>query len=98
MKDIPIIDTILMQSQIRGAGHVVRMADHSLPKLLFYCELEKGKRSQGGQKKCFKDTLKTSLPAFSINSDTWEVAAMDQTAWRSYIHTRAVACEKPELW
>jgi hypothetical protein len=66
-----------MQSQIRWAGHVVRMPDHRLPKLLFYCELQKGKRLQGGQKKRFKDTLKTSLTAFGIYSDTLEAAAME---------------------
>ena len=35
-----------------------RMPDHRLPKSLFYGELQQGKRSHGGQKKRFKDTLK----------------------------------------
>ena len=43
------IDIILMQTQIHWAGHLVRMPDHRLPKILLYGELEKGKRSQGGQ-------------------------------------------------
>ena len=37
----------------------VKMKDHSLPQRLLYTELSLGKRSQGGQKKCFKDTLKS---------------------------------------
>ena len=68
--DLPSIYTILMQSQLCWAGHVARMLDHRLPKRLFYGELQQGKRSHGGQKKRFKDTLKTSLKAFAITPDS----------------------------
>ena len=68
-----------MQTQIRWAGHLVRMPDHRLPKILLYGELEKGKRSQGGQKKCYKDQLKTSLKAFEIDQDTWEELAQNRS-------------------
>ena len=57
---LPSIYTILMKSQLRWAGHFIRMKDHRLPKKLLYDELSWGKRSQGGQKKRFKDTLKVS--------------------------------------
>ena len=76
--DLPSIYTILMQSQLCWAGHVAHMPDHRLPKRLFYGELQQGKRSHGGQKKRFKDTLKTSLKAFAITPDSWEQTAM---AW-----------------
>ena len=56
--DLPSIYTILMQSQLCWAGHVACMPDHRLPKRLFYGELQQGKRSHGGKKKRFKDTLK----------------------------------------
>lgn len=49
--DMHSIDTILMQSQLRWAGHLVRMPDYRLPKKILYSELQKGKRSHGGSKK-----------------------------------------------
>ena len=90
---LPSIFTLLMQSQLRWAGHVVRMPDERLPKRLFYGELQHGQRSHGGQKKRYKDTLKVSLKAFAINPDTWELAAKDRSTWRSSIHEGAKSCE-----
>ena len=46
------------------------------------CKLQEGKRSQGGQKKLYKDTLKASLKDFNIPTESWEQAAQDRTKWR----------------
>ena len=91
--ELPSIHTILMQHQLRWAGHLVRMSDDRIPKRLLYSELEQGKRSHGGQKKRFKDTLKASLKAFSIAPDNWEEAAQDRTYWRYSVHKGAQQCE-----
>ena len=71
----------------------VRMPEHRLPKRLFYGELKHGKRAQGGQKKRFKDTLKSSLKAFNVDVDSWETLAKDRTSWRSAIKKGAANCE-----
>ena len=90
---LPSIHTMLMQSQLRWAGHVVRMPDNRLPKILFYGELQEGKRCRGRPKKRYKDCLKASLKAFRIDPATWELAASDRSNWRTTIHSGAMAHE-----
>ena len=72
---LPSIYTILMQSQLRWAGHVVHIKDHCLLKKLLYGELFQGKCIQG-QKKHFKDTLKVSMKSIIITLIAWNI-------WRS---------------
>ena len=57
---------VLKLAQLRWTGYVIGMSDGRLPKKVFYGEIQEGKRSQGGQKKRYKDTLKASLKDFDI--------------------------------
>ena len=72
------VHTLLNLAQLRWTGHVTRMPDERLPKKVLYGELQEGKRSQGGQKKRYKDTLKASLNDFNIQTESWEQAAQDR--------------------
>ena len=76
------VQTLLKLVQLKWTGHVTRMPDERMPKKVFYGELQEGKRSQGGQKKRYKDTLKTSLKNFNIPTESWEQAAQDRPKWR----------------
>ena len=53
------------------------------PKKVFYGGLQegkrRGKRSQGGQKKRYKDTPKASLKDFDIPVGSWEQTAQERT-------------------
>ena len=82
------------------------MPEECLPKKILYEELEMGKRSHCGQKKWYKDTLKTSLKDFNIPKESWEQIAKDRAKWRGLIRSGASEYEtkriseaeaKPEL-
>jgi hypothetical protein len=51
------------------------MPDNRIPKQLFYGELTTGKRAVGGQRKRYKDVLKSTLKAVNIDWETWELHA-----------------------
>ena len=76
------IYALLKRAQLRWAGHVYRMGDDRIPKKLLYGELVQGKRSHGGQKKRYKDSLKATLKACNIDPYKWEETALDRSAWR----------------
>ena len=84
---IESVHAFLKRSQLRLAGHVFRMPDKRLPRRLLYGELSEGKRSLGGQKKQYKNTLKASLKFCGINSDTWKEMAQVRPTWRSAVST-----------
>ena len=50
-----------------------------------------GKRTAGGQKKRFQDSLKVFLKSFNIDITSWETLAQDRPMWRS--NTRQGAAE-----
>ena len=68
-----------------------------LPKKVFYGELQEGKRSQGGQKKRYKDTLKASLKDFDIPIGSWEQTAQERSKWRGLINKGAALHEKKRI-
>lgn len=79
------IHAILLRSQLRWAGHVLRMDDSRLPKRLLYGELTVGKRTLGRPKKRYKDTLKEALKKCDIPHTTWEQRAQNRLEWRSLV-------------
>ena len=76
-------------AQLRWTWHVTRMPDERLPKKVFDGELQVEKRSQCGQKKRYKATLKASLKDFKIPTESWEQIVLDRAKWRCLIRKGA---------
>ena len=55
------------------------------------------KRSDGGQKKRYKDTLKASVKDFNIPTDSWEQIAQDRGKWRGLTRRGASECEAKRI-
>ena len=84
---LPGIEALIMQSQLRWSGHVMRMEDSRLPKQFFCSELARGTRKQGGQIMHYKDSLKQFLRACNIPVTGWEGLAVNRPAWRQSIQS-----------
>ena len=92
-----IMHTDIKLAQLRWTGHVIRMSDEQLPKKFFYGELQEGNRSQDGQKKRYKDTLKDPLNDFDITTGSWEQTAQERSKWRGLIYKGAAFYEKRRI-
>ncbi|KAI8513757.1 hypothetical protein Bbelb_080810 [Branchiostoma belcheri] len=76
------LETLLLQRQLRWAGHVIRMPGNRLPRHILYGELTNGCRSVGGQHKRYKDNLKANLKKCGLQPHRLEEAAAERSRWR----------------
>ena len=82
---LPGIEAMIIQAQLRWTGHVMRQDDSRLPKQIFCSELSHGTRRQGGPRRRFKDTIKDALRSFDIPTIGWEAQTADRSAWRQTV-------------
>ena len=95
--NMPGVEALIIKAQLRWVGHVVRMDDTRLPKMIFFSELASGTRNTGRPLKRFKDCLKASLGACGLSTPNWETLAVDRCAWRLGVHRGVQAFEKKRL-
>ena len=79
------IEAQIAKRTLKWVGHVIRMDDNRLPKQTLFAELAQGTRAAGGQKKCYKDHLKTTLKACNIKPHHLETLSEDRPTWRSSV-------------
>ncbi|KAJ7407519.1 hypothetical protein WISP_125873 [Willisornis vidua] len=85
------IEAMLMRTQLRWAGHVSRMEDHHLPKIVLYGELVIGCCERGAPKRRYKDSLKQYLSLGHIDCHQWSILAFNLDSWRHTIHDAAAS-------
>ena len=95
--NMPGVEALIIKAQLRCVGHVVRMDDTRLPKMIFFSELASGTRNIGRPLKRFKDCLKASMEACGLSIPNWETLAVDRCAWRLDVHRGVQALEKKRL-
>ena len=72
---LPSIESILLQVQLRWAGHVTRMEEVCMPKAVFFSELQDRKSDCGAPKKHYKDELKRQLAQVGVSHQSWKQEA-----------------------
>ena len=77
------IEAFLLKSQLRWTGHVIRMEDHRLPKIMLYSQLANAKRPGGRPLLRYKDKLKENIALVKISKPDWEQVALQRTDWRA---------------
>ncbi|KAJ7423067.1 hypothetical protein WISP_35281 [Willisornis vidua] len=65
------IEAMLLRTQLFWAGHVSRMEDHHLPKIVLYGELDTGCRKKGALMRQYKNSLKQHLSLGHIDCHQW---------------------------
>ena len=80
---IPSIESMLLLHQLRWLGHVIRMPHSRLPHCVLHGQLRLGHRSVGGQKKRFKDHIKSILKKCNIPFNKLETLASNRATWIS---------------
>ncbi|KAL0195131.1 hypothetical protein M9458_008703, partial [Cirrhinus mrigala] len=88
------IEALLLRTQLHWAGHVSRMEDYRLAKIILYGELATGHRDRGAPKKRYKDCLKKSLNACHIDHRQWSSIVADRATWSSTIQRAATFFEE----
>ena len=83
MAESTSIEAMILRSQLRWVGHVIRMEDNRLPKQLMFGELTSGKRNQGRRLKRLKDCVKANISHAQITPKELEPRAHDRTGWRA---------------
>ena len=87
------LESVVLRSQLRWTGHVIRMNKERLPRQTFYGELQTGKRSVGRPLLRYKDTLKRQLKLTKIAPHTLENIASQRVEWRRLVATAANTAE-----
>ena len=76
------IEAMILKTQLRWTGHVIRMEPDRIPRQLLYGELSIGKRKQGRPMKRFKDNVKANLAHAGLPPKQLETSAKDRVGWR----------------
>ena len=91
------VEAYIAQHHLRWAGHILRMEDTRLPKIMLFGELAIGSRPQGRPKLRYRDQLKSTLDAAGIGHRSWEEIARNRTEWRRAVRNGTSTIESNRI-
>ena len=80
------IELRIRECRLRYLGHVERMENSRLPKILLHAECDLGKRDVGQPALNYRSCIKKDLLLFNISVSEWQTISRDRNAWRQAIH------------
>ncbi|KAJ7427641.1 hypothetical protein WISP_05257 [Willisornis vidua] len=90
---ITSIEVMLIRTQLHWTGHMSRMEDHRLLKIVLYGELSTSCHKEGDPKRRYKDSLKQYLSLGHIDYHQWSTLASDGETQRHTIYSTASSFE-----
>lgn len=79
------IEALIRRRQLTFAGHIVRMSNDRLPKILMLGELQTTNRGRKGARKTWLTWLNDDLKLFNITTANWISGAQDEEKWAQEI-------------
>ena len=96
--NLPSMYELLIQRNLRWAGHIHRMDDSRLPTQILYSQLKKGVRDIGRPRLRFKDTVKRNLKDKKIPVGSWQSLSRNRCKWRGMVHKKSSSDTKDSQW
>ena len=91
--NIGTMSMTIRRRRLMYLGHVMRMGDHRLPKIMLYGGINLGKRRSGGQETSYYKCVLKDLELFHIKESkdfsALEVLALNRKEWRSKVYEGA---------
>ena len=91
------VEAMVVQNQLRWAGHCFRMSENRLPRQVLFVQLTHGVRKRGDQIKLLKDTANHYMKKGQIDINAWELISADRPIWRRSIYQATTKFETNRL-
>ena len=94
--DLQSTETMIRLSRLRYFGHIIRMDDSRLPKIVLHSEINMGKRGRGRPQKNYRACIKEDLKCFGMETESAQLlnTASDRNKWRKLINQGAAKYQK----